>query len=454
MSSELENGSVENLRMQIKDAGGHRSESARIGDRLSRMVTEMMAAQGEILDLEAQLVAAEAVKTALTREKLKSEELERTVAELKETNLQLREAAANREAEMQNLEKELAEKDALVEKLKLELRQTKELNLSSEKIASETIADLNHKTGKMKAELDEIRSQADRILESEVENALLKVELHKWRSKAAAAEAAVERCKREIFALNRALQLTAASQQASSSINNVTISRNEYEALSNKADEQDAGIHLQPYKLHSDLTSSTMHACILMKTADGDLHDLGPISFAHYIIQKLNIPGIPIRGIGWRRRRHFLILQSSIMVIGERKPRSIFSHPSLSSIYVSKEIYPSDLPNLEFEFGLVDGVGVKILTETLGRMVEKCKTVFVDIQALIRVFDPSDGTVGGALRGYNGGNEMVLRGGDGFWTVKQGTAAELGGEATAPAWSNRASGELLQRLGLGSGGGR
>nr|GMD11571.1 WEB family protein At1g12150-like [Ipomoea batatas] len=254
MNSELENGSVENLRMQIKDAGGHRSE---IGDRLSRMATEIMAAQGEILGLEAQLAGAEAVKTALTKEKLKSEKLERTVAELKETNLQLREAAANREAEMQNLEKELAEKDALVEKLKLKLGQTKELNLSSEKIASETIADLNRKTEKMKAELDEIRSQADRILESEVENALLKVELHKWRSKAAAAEAAVERCKREIFALNRALQLTAASQQASSSINNITISRNEYEALSNKADEQVTMMEEKLGKLERELITAT-----------------------------------------------------------------------------------------------------------------------------------------------------------------------------------------------------
>ncbi|XP_031106142.1 COP1-interactive protein 1-like [Ipomoea triloba] len=262
MSSELENGSVENLRMQIKDAGGHRSESARIGDRLSRMVNEMMAAQGEILGLEAQLAGAEAVKTALTEEKLKSEELERIVAELKETNQQLRaaaiEAAANREAEMQNLEKELAEKDALVERLKLELGQTKELNLSSEKIASETIADLNRKTGKMKAELDEMRSQADRILESEVENALLKVELHKWRSKAAAAEAAEERCKREIFALNRALQLTAAaSQQASSSMNNVTVSRKEYEALSNKADEQVTMMEEKLGKLERELMTAT-----------------------------------------------------------------------------------------------------------------------------------------------------------------------------------------------------
>nr|GMD92092.1 WEB family protein At1g12150-like isoform X1 [Ipomoea batatas] len=62
------------------------------------------------------------------------------VGELNETNLQLRavtteteEKATNREEEMQNLEKELAEKDALVERLKLELVQTKELNLAEMK---------------------------------------------------------------------------------------------------------------------------------------------------------------------------------------------------------------------------------------------------------------------------------------------------------------------------------
>nr|GMD30330.1 WEB family protein At1g12150-like [Ipomoea batatas] len=132
---ELENGSVDNLSMHIKDAGGHR-----IGDLLLRVVTEMMAAQGKILGLETQLPATEAVDTALTKEKLKSEELERMVGGLKETNLQLRAVAteaeentANRKAEMQNLEKELAEKDALVERLKLELGQTKELNLAEMK---------------------------------------------------------------------------------------------------------------------------------------------------------------------------------------------------------------------------------------------------------------------------------------------------------------------------------
>lgn len=65
----------------------------------------------------------------------------------------------------------------------------------------------------------------------------------------------------------------------------------------------------------------------------------------------------------------------------------------LKRVRACDPIYPSDLPDSEFDFGLAVGVGGEILPETLGRMVEICKTVFVDIQALIRVFDPSDGTV-------------------------------------------------------------
>nr|GLL29719.1 WD repeat-containing protein 44-like [Ipomoea trifida] len=38
------------------------------------------------------------------------------------------------------------------------------------------------------------------------------------------------------------------------------------------------------------------------------------------------------------------------------------------------------------------------------------------------------------------GQQHQQQGNSGNWTVKQGTAAELGGEATALAWPNRASG--------------
>nr|GMD83699.1 RB1-inducible coiled-coil protein 1-like isoform X1 [Ipomoea batatas] len=51
------------------------------------------------------------------------------------------------------------------------------------------------------------------------ENALLKLELHKWRPKAAAAKVAEERSKHKIFTLNGALKIAAASQKESSSRN-------------------------------------------------------------------------------------------------------------------------------------------------------------------------------------------------------------------------------------------
>nr|GMC87524.1 RB1-inducible coiled-coil protein 1-like isoform X1 [Ipomoea batatas]GME14525.1 RB1-inducible coiled-coil protein 1-like isoform X1 [Ipomoea batatas] len=134
------------------------------------------------------------------------------VGELNETNLQLRavtteteENATNKEEEMQNLEKELAEKDALVERLKLELVQTKELNLAEMK--------------KLKEEMELQETIIGTSVATLAENALLKLELHKWRSKAAAAKVAEERSKHKIFTLNGALKLAAASQKESSSRN-------------------------------------------------------------------------------------------------------------------------------------------------------------------------------------------------------------------------------------------
>jgi 1D-myo-inositol 3-kinase len=47
-----------------------------------------------------------------------------------------------------------------------------------------------------------------------------------------------------------------------------------------------------------------------------------------------------------------------------------------------------------FEFGLAVGVAGEIPIETLQLMIERCRVVFVDVQGLIRSFDPVDGTVG------------------------------------------------------------
>lgn len=65
----------------------------------------------------------------------------------------------------------------------------------------------------------------------------------------------------------------------------------------------------------------------------------------------------------------------------------------LKRISACDPVTPSDLPKSNFDFGLAVGVGGEILPETLERMIDICKIVFVDIQALIRVFDPVDGTV-------------------------------------------------------------
>lgn len=68
----------------------------------------------------------------------------------------------------------------------------------------------------------------------------------------------------------------------------------------------------------------------------------------------------------------------------------------LKRVHACDPIEPSDLSNLRerFEFGLAVAVAGEIPIETLERMIELCRVVFVDVQGLIRSFDPADGTVG------------------------------------------------------------
>ncbi|PIN16187.1 Ribokinase [Handroanthus impetiginosus] len=65
----------------------------------------------------------------------------------------------------------------------------------------------------------------------------------------------------------------------------------------------------------------------------------------------------------------------------------------LKRVHACDPITPSDLPRRRFNFGLAVGVAGEILPETLEKMLDICDTVFVDVQAMIRVFDPEDGTV-------------------------------------------------------------
>ncbi|XP_057955877.1 inositol 3-kinase [Malania oleifera] len=65
----------------------------------------------------------------------------------------------------------------------------------------------------------------------------------------------------------------------------------------------------------------------------------------------------------------------------------------LKRVRACDPISPSDLPESRFAFGMAVGVGGEISPETLERMLDICDVVLVDIQSLIREFDPSDGTV-------------------------------------------------------------
>lgn len=60
-------------------------------------------------------------------------------------------------------------------------------------------------------------------------------------------------------------------------------------------------------------------------------------------------------------------------------------------------ILPSDLPPAkpqpQFHFGIAAAVAGEIPPETLARLLDLCRTVLVDVQGLIRSFDPVDGTV-------------------------------------------------------------
>uniref|UniRef100_A0A0D9VYR1 Inositol 3-kinase n=1 Tax=Leersia perrieri TaxID=77586 RepID=A0A0D9VYR1_9ORYZ len=65
----------------------------------------------------------------------------------------------------------------------------------------------------------------------------------------------------------------------------------------------------------------------------------------------------------------------------------------LRRVHACDPIYPSDLPDRRFAYGLAVGVAGEVLPETLDRMIRLCRAVLVDAQALIRAFDD-----GGAVR--------------------------------------------------------
>ncbi|KAI7751767.1 hypothetical protein M8C21_027100, partial [Ambrosia artemisiifolia] len=72
-------------------------------------------------------------------------------------------------------------------------------------------------------------------------------------------------------------------------------------------------------------------------------------------------------------------------------------------------ILPSDLPDDDVSFGMAVGVAGEIVPETLEKMTELCDVVLVDVQALIRVFDETDGTVKLVNLKETGFNHLIHR---------------------------------------------
>ncbi|CAN6443068.1 unnamed protein product [Victoria cruziana] len=83
--------------------------------------------------------------------------------------------------------------------------------------------------------------------------------------------------------------------------------------------------------------------------------------------------------------------------------RTLHSHQdrTLKLLHACEPISVSDLPlpsfptrsDFDFEFGMAVGVAGEISPEILSRLLDLCRVLFVDVQALIRTFDAADGTV-------------------------------------------------------------
>ncbi|KAL5991451.1 hypothetical protein ACLOJK_012360 [Asimina triloba] len=128
----------------------------------------------------------------------------------------------------------------------------------------------------------------------------------------------------------------------------------------------------------------------------------GAASFISNVFDGLSIPSSYISKVG----SDFAYAVAHQPIISSSSPFTTLFHAHLSPslqpqhdrvlrrIRSADPIHPSDLPSSpSFDFGLAVGVAGEITPETLARMVEISRIVFVDIQALIRSFDPVDGTV-------------------------------------------------------------
>ncbi|XP_048228521.1 protein WEAK CHLOROPLAST MOVEMENT UNDER BLUE LIGHT-like 1 isoform X2 [Ricinus communis] len=197
------------LEAKVKEMTDQLLDTGKVKEQLSHVLGELKAAQGEVLSMETELVAAreeklkvltqaKMVETAANIEKERAEQLLKRVSELNQAISLSRQASFDAQKEITNffpekndetedirkqeemiheLECQLLSKSVFIDLLQVELNQANELLSSSDKIVSDAMNDLN----KLKENLkDKEKENSDRavyvgVLESEMN--MLKKEL-------------------------------------------------------------------------------------------------------------------------------------------------------------------------------------------------------------------------------------------------------------------------------------
>ncbi|CAK9134673.1 unnamed protein product [Ilex paraguariensis] len=217
----------EELESKMKEMADQLVETEKVRERLSQVIRESNATQGELLSMETELAAvgeanveamtrAEMAETALGMEKVKTEGLLRHVSELNETILHSNLAATEAEKEkcailsekeaelelatadiveaqeqlgcmrkqldmMQNWENQLLAKSMFIDSLQLELKQLNELQVSSQKAATDAIEELN--LLKLNMELQERKNSDQAVYISLLETELNQLKLGHSKAK-------------------------------------------------------------------------------------------------------------------------------------------------------------------------------------------------------------------------------------------------------------------------------
>lgn len=213
---------IDELESKVKEMADQLTETGKIREQLSLVLSELKATQGELLIMETQLAAAieakfkalrqaELMEASVDMEKHRAEDLLKHIAELNEailmSNLDAIEAEKEKclvfaekdvqlefatetaaqaqkqvedmrkQLEMQELENQLLSKSVLVDSQQMELDRANELLSSSNKSVSDAVNDLNQLEADLKGKEGENSDQAFYVKALETETNQLKLEL-------------------------------------------------------------------------------------------------------------------------------------------------------------------------------------------------------------------------------------------------------------------------------------